>query len=519
MSEITVPSSPATNRLADRLRQFFYAEEVPYGLALTRMMLPATLLIAFVPRWFRARELFSTDGAAAPLWNSYGYDGLLPEPNAPLAVALCTALIFFLVTTSIGWRTRLSTIASCVLLTYLSSLDMIGTMTKYSVLSTHLFFLLALSSCGDVWSVDAWLARRRRCLFDPAAGIRRSAVWPRRLIQILIGTTYFAATMTKLQTPAYFNGDQMLFWMLTDLNAANPVGELASLYPPMIVCMGFVTLVWEVLFLFLCWKGTGRVAMLGIGVLFHFMTWLLLGLIVFPLVCLSAYWAFYSEQDIRSLARFVRRKVRQLAPGRRLRSLLATRPALKPQGSFARHAGWAFAASLALLLITAIEVEPRLDLYGMNRPEGPHQLQPMNPDRAVRMLSTTEAIRPTDKLLSFDVGTILLGGLLADRRREFRAGEQAVLECGVIPPHEDLWVEVNLHDAENRLVLRNGQVIPRERTRLHFLYELKDSLPSGKYDFVLRLDGQEVARRRIALVRPGDSSSQPVAMAPSRLVP
>ncbi len=42
-------------------------------MAVVRMLLPAVLLLVMVPRWFHARELFSLDGAPAPLADNYGY--------------------------------------------------------------------------------------------------------------------------------------------------------------------------------------------------------------------------------------------------------------------------------------------------------------------------------------------------------------------------------------------------------------------------------------------------------------
>ncbi len=47
-----------------RIRDFFYSSEVPYGVALMRIVLSITLLFVMVPRWSFARELFSTDERA-----------------------------------------------------------------------------------------------------------------------------------------------------------------------------------------------------------------------------------------------------------------------------------------------------------------------------------------------------------------------------------------------------------------------------------------------------------------------
>ena len=65
-----------------------------------------------------------------------------------------------------------------------------------------------------------------------------------------------------------------------------------------------------------------------------------------------------------------------------------------------------------------------------------------------------------------------------------------------------MWVEVNLHDADDALLRRVGTVIPREDLRASFFYDLDGSLLPGKYDFVLKYDGQELTRRSITLSGP-----------------
>src|SRR5690606_7792596 len=93
----------------------------------------------------------------------------------------------------------------------------------------------------------------------------RFPVWPRRLVQILVGVVYFGAAMTKIHTSSYFNGDQMLFWMLTHVNGRHPVGEWLAIYPALLVVGAYIAIVWEILFLFLAWRGPGRVVMIAMG--------------------------------------------------------------------------------------------------------------------------------------------------------------------------------------------------------------------------------------------------------------
>jgi hypothetical protein len=492
--------------LRDRWDRFFFAEEVPYGLALVRICLPLALLIPLIPRWPHAREIFSTDGAAAPLWESFGFPGLLPIPSGPLAVALCTLLGWSLAALAVGWMSRTSAAIAALLTAYLGMLDMLGSLTKYTCIATHVLLLLAMSPCGAVWSVDAWLRRRPDPWpHAPAGRQRRYAVWPQRLIQWLFAIIYFAAAMTKLQTPFFVTGDQLYFWLLTNVNFANPLGEWLSLYPPLLVVMGLVTVVWEILFPFLCWRGVSKWCMLTIGAVFHLMTALTLGLIVFPLVCLACYWAFVTEAEMQRLMVWVRRLNRRWFR-RPVRSRLSI-PVIAPPPAWGgpQASAVAFAAAAAVLIGLGLELEHWLDPYQARRGGEPLTPPVIEAELARRMLSGTERIQVRDKVFGFDVGSRTLGGLLADSKSEFRHGQRAIIECTVVPPHEDLWLEVNLHDARKRLIERSGQVMTRERIRTHFFFDMSERYPAGEYELVLLIEGQEVTRRRIAIRehRPG----------------
>jgi HTTM domain len=477
------------------IREFFYAEEVPYGLALMRIVLPVVLMIAAVPRWPHVREIFSSAGTPTPLWESYGVYGLLPIPGAELAVALYTALLFFLVAGSLGWMTRLSLIAATLLYAWFSTLDMLGTMTKYNVIATHALFLLSLSHCGSVWSVDAILARRRHAA--PAVPARYPA-WPRRLLQLLVGVIYLAGAVTKMHTPLFFSGDQMVFWMLTDINFNNPIGDYLALYPAVVPVLAYITIVWEVLFLFLAWRGRGRTCMLSLGVLFHVLTWGVLGLIIFPLVYLCLYLAFINERDVDRLTVLLSRWGRRWTPALQT-GFTPGRLFRMPSGVGPGQSAAMFGLLLAVSTVLGVEVEHRSDPFGLHRPEGPYALKPIPADRVAELLTEPDALLARDKLFAFELGSRMVGGILANRRTSFSYGEDAIVQCCLLPPHEDLWVEFNLHDASDRVVKRNGRIVPRENLRSNIVFHFDESIPAGEYAWVLNLDGREVGRKPFTL--------------------
>jgi hypothetical protein len=489
--------------------EFFMSEDVPYGMALVRIVLPLVLLVGVLPRWWHVRELYSADGTPTPIWVAYGSQALLPDLPAPVAVGLFSLLVFCLLTASLGWKTRLSLAIVTVLYTAFGIIDMVSTLTKYTVLASHALLLLSLSRCGEVWSADAWL--QRRTLPSAIIGPPTASLWPCRLLQLLLAICYLGSAFTKMHTPAYFSGEQMQYWMLGNMNFENRVGEYLSLFPAVSVLGAYVTIVWEVLFVALIWRRGWRAIALTFGVVFHVLSSLMLGLIVFPLLCIALYLAFVEREHVERAALAVRSWVRRLRPagsGAAFAFRAAPPAWLTPQASLAT-----FGLLAALWSVAGTEVEHHLDVYRERTAAGPLPLASLDPQRAAAMLGAEKAIRPQDLFFSCDVGSTMLGGVLVDRKETFRTGETAVLQCNMTPPHPDMWVEVSLNDAQDRAIRRFGQVISREQLRSNFTYHFDDILRAGRYEFVVSYDGIEIARRPITYEPREVSRSSPPGLA------
>src|SRR5436190_21855581 len=107
-----------TPSLSEQIKQFFFAEEVPYGFALMRMMLPAILLRDVLARWRFCEELYSTNGVTVALMENYGYYNYLPPLSPFWAACLLSIQIVALITTIVGWHTRSSLVVALILHTY-----------------------------------------------------------------------------------------------------------------------------------------------------------------------------------------------------------------------------------------------------------------------------------------------------------------------------------------------------------------------------------------------------------------
>ena len=492
-----------TERFRTKVDRFFFQPEIPYGMALLRIALPLVLMGMVLPRWHVARELFSTDGAIAQISDGYGHPQLLPEFSGTVAVALYAILIFALLGAAAGWCTRVSLIVSTVLFTYFSMLDYVSTMTKYTVIATHMLAILSVSACGSLWSVDAWLAGRKRLYWPgtPSVEYQRFPAWPRRLLQIFVGVVYFGAAVTKMHTPLFFTGDMLQFWMQTHINFKHPIGEYLSLYPIMLVAFAYVTIVWETTFVFMCWKGRWRGFMLVTGILFHFMTTLTLGLLMFPMVCYCTYLSFMDEDDVRKSAAWFRRCCHRFTWLKRgVSRVIAWRDRVGNPTGWQTSARAAFVFSMALFAVVNVEVEHWLDLYGERRAEGPYALTPMDPAEAGKLLGATEPYRDSDKFFAIDMGTILVGDRLANRRSEFRHGERLIAQCNLTPPHEDMYIECKLQNGDNRIVDRWGAVATREMFRTNFSYFFSEATPPGEYCLVVETAGREVMRKKFQVL-------------------
>lgn len=487
------------NEARQSLDHFFFTRETPFCLAIARIVLPFVLMAMSLKRWFHTRELYSADGATAQLGLGYGFTQFLPEFSGEIAVFLYTLMLLALVCVSIGWQTRLCLLVSCVLYTYFSMLDAISTMTKYTVISTHLLLLLGVSNCGAIWSVDAWLAQRKSTRVNPMPPAFDA--WPRRLIQLMIGFVYFGAAVTKMNTPAFLSGDQLQLWMLTHINFRHPVGEWLSMYPVLIKCMAYITIVWEMTFIFLVWKTMFRPWVIGIGVLFHFGTTVLLGLFVFPLTCFTAYLAFVDEEDMMHARRWWRKQVSELTWLARCQNAVVEgiRRLGEPE-RWRQPAAVAFPSVMLLGSLGGVGLEYWLDPFGQRRPEGLHELRTLDPDFAARMLAPSEPLRDKDKFFAIDTGTLLVGDLLADRRKVFRQGDTMIAQCHLVPPHEDMWINLQMLDSGNRPVFHTGQIGLREAFRVNFVHKIEPAMEPGDYTLVFSTGGREVLRKNISVI-------------------
>ena len=466
--------SDSLARLRARWNGFFHAEERPDALALIRILLCATLLVGVVQRLPHARLLISADGAATP------FDATIAAlvPPGGVAVAMYAALAVCLLAGAIGWQTRLALAAAVVLYPLVGFLDAATTLTKYTIIGTHGLLLLAMSPAAAAWSVDARFGSAAR---------DRIPTWPRRLLQLFLCALYFGTAITKIQTPAYHTGEHLIFWMLTDINAAHPLGHWLATQPTLAVIAAETTLIWELLFAVAIWVRPLRRPMLAAGVAFHLGTLAMLGLWLFPFVMLALYPAFAESSRVRATLLAIASRVR-----------LPAVPQLRP----AATAG-GFAAVLLLSVVTAVEAEYRLDPLDRRHPERRPVATPLDAAAVGDLLDAARPLGPKDWVYRVDLGTTMAAGAMLPHDGVVAADDPLLLQVWVHQPHPDFWLQTDVHrldagDSEG-VLYEGGVAVLREQRSVVSPFAARDPLPPGAYAAVLKYEGREIWRKRFVV--------------------
>jgi hypothetical protein len=187
----------ARQSLAERWRRWWFEPEWPDNLGLCRLVFFGLLLAYYLPvshvGWGSVPASFRN-----PIWL---FERLhLPIlPDHALAV-LVVAWKVALAMACVGMLTRLSTALALLLGVYLIGLPYnFGKTDHMTAIVVWTMLVLALSRCGDAWSVDAWM-RRRQAGDVPAQGRVRSGEyrWPVRAVWVVMATIFFTAGMAKV---------------------------------------------------------------------------------------------------------------------------------------------------------------------------------------------------------------------------------------------------------------------------------------------------------------------------------
>lgn len=84
---------------------------------------------------------------------------------------------------------------------------------------------------------------------------------------------------------------------------------------------------------------------------------------------------------------------------------------------------------------------------------------------------------------------------LAIRKQYYQIGETMIVQCQLLPPHEDMYLECLILNEEGQIEGVQEVVATREMNRANFNWPLCENVQSGRHQIVIRSAGQEIARR------------------------
>lgn len=184
---------------------------------------------------------------------------------------------------TIGWKTRIATIISWILLASLHARNPLILTSGDTILKLVLFWSMFLP-LGRLWSLDA---RSRAEATDSVAGKRYFSFASAGLIlQIIV--MYFFTGVAKCNED-WFSGNAMEYVLRLDIYIL-PLGRQMLEYPILLTIVTYATLFWEVagIWLLLSWKSNdfARILVMLSYWAFHIGISLTMAIGLFPFICL-----------------------------------------------------------------------------------------------------------------------------------------------------------------------------------------------------------------------------------------
>jgi hypothetical protein len=155
--------------------------------------------------------------------------------------------------------------------------------------------VLAFSRCGDFFSIDGWLKRRKNPDWEPAP----ASVWPQRLLQYQWALMYFTTAWGKAYGTLWAAGTAVWYPPRLTEFARFPVPEFVD-SKPVVWLLTYGTLILEVALATLVFHKSYRKWVLIGGILLHLGIEWRLNIPLFAFLCISGYMNFYDGEEVRT---------------------------------------------------------------------------------------------------------------------------------------------------------------------------------------------------------------------------
>jgi hypothetical protein len=207
-----------------RWHQYWFAPVAPDNLAVCRILFYGSffLFYTFLPRFGD----FAAWGHVSPVfWKPVWSFSVLGIPQLPVPVLLGLQEIWkaALFLSCIGLFTRMSATVSAFLGFYLLGLPQnFGKIHHYDAFLVFALVIMAMSRCGDRYSVDEWLTSvhfrgsRGTHPAPPARPPSGEYTWPVKAMWLVMSLVFFAAALAKLKHSGldWVTGDSMSIWLV-----------------------------------------------------------------------------------------------------------------------------------------------------------------------------------------------------------------------------------------------------------------------------------------------------------------
>lgn len=279
--------------------RFFFRPQLPAAMTLVRIAWGATVvawaisLLPDIDPFFVEDDLMYERTLTSGAWN--------PLPHLPdgAGLAACIVLLVAGCLTTLGWRTRASTVVAVLMLVVLQRANT-AIFNSGDLLLREVGITLALAPSGLLWSLDARRDRKK--------GRERNlwrAPFGQRFLQLALALGYFLSAWSKARGNTWHDGTAMALSMRIEDLQRFVAPEWLFDQQILLNLFTWATLTFEATFFALVWNRRLRPYVIGIGVLFHLGIDLFLDIGFFSIAIYLAYLAFLpNEVAERIVGRF-----------------------------------------------------------------------------------------------------------------------------------------------------------------------------------------------------------------------
>lgn len=285
---------------------FWFRPSDPATLGLIRILAGGMMFYTHLVWSLDLMAFFGADGWLSPAavgvlqQRSYAwsYLWLVSSPAALWTVHIAALGVFLLLTLGLFSRVT-SVLAAVAVLSYVSRAP--GALFGLDQINLMLALYLAVGRCGDAYSLDR-LLRKRRALraasaipqIEPSVGANVAI----RLIQLHMCVIYAFAGTSKLMGASWWDGTAM--WQaFASLEYQSLDMTWMARWPRAVNFLTHVTIVWEVYYCALIWPRSTRPWMLALAVPLHLGIGMCLGMMTFGIIMLVGNMAFLPPEVVR----------------------------------------------------------------------------------------------------------------------------------------------------------------------------------------------------------------------------